>query len=55
MHFHPGWLGPTEGFVYGSYYTGDGCYEYVSHQQDSRIMRQENRMVWNPKLDDPVS
>jgi hypothetical protein len=55
MHFHPGWSGPAEGFGHGGYYTGDGCYEYVDHQQDSKTPRQENQMVQNPKLDGLVS
>jgi hypothetical protein len=55
MPFHLGWLGPAEGFGYGGYYTGDDRYGHVGHQQDSRILRQENRMVWNPKPDVPVS
>jgi hypothetical protein len=55
MHFHPGWSGPADDFGYGGYYIGDGHYRYVSHQQHSRILRQENWMVQNPKLDGPVS
>jgi hypothetical protein len=55
MHFHPGWLGPAEGFGHEGYYTGDGRYGSVSHQHDRRAPRQENRMVWNPKLNGLVS
>jgi hypothetical protein len=55
MHFHPGWLGPAEGFQHGIYYIGDDRYGSVDHQQDRRSPSQENRMVWNPKLDGPVS
>jgi hypothetical protein len=32
MHFYPGWLGPTEGFIHRGYYAGDGRYRYVGHQ-----------------------
>jgi hypothetical protein len=55
MLFHPGWLGPTEDLGYGGYYTRDGCYGHIGHQQDNRILRQENQMVRNPKPDGPVS
>jgi hypothetical protein len=34
---------------------GDDRYRYVSHHHDSRILRQANRMVWNPKPDGPIS
>jgi hypothetical protein len=55
MPFHPGWLGPAEGFSYGGCYPRDGRYRHVDHQHDSRILRQENQMVWNPKLNGTVS
>jgi hypothetical protein len=55
MPFHPGWSGPIKGFGYGGYYVGDGRYRHVSHQQDSKILRHENRMIQNPKLDGPNS
>jgi hypothetical protein len=55
MHFHPGWPGPVEGFSHGGYFTGDGHYEYVGHQYDSKTPSQENWMVQNLKLDGPVS
>jgi hypothetical protein len=55
MHFHLGWLGPAEGFGYGGYYTGDGRYRYVSHQQDNRTTVQENQAFHNGKLNSPVS
>jgi hypothetical protein len=55
MHFHPGWSGPTEGFGYRGYYTGDDNYRYVGHQQDRRTSGQENRIVQNGKSDHPVS
>jgi hypothetical protein len=42
MHFHPGWLGPSEGFGHGGYYAGDGHYGSISHQQSRRNLRQEN-------------
>jgi hypothetical protein len=55
MHFHPGWLGLAKSFSYGGYYAGDDPYRYVGHQWDTRILRQENQMVQNPKLDGSVS
>jgi hypothetical protein len=55
MPFHLGWLAPIEGFGYRGYYIGDGHYGHVDLQQDSRIPRQENRMVRNTKPDGPVS
>jgi hypothetical protein len=55
MHFHVGWLGPTQGFGHGGYYTGDGCYGYVGHQQDRRASGQENQIVQNTKPDHSVS
>jgi hypothetical protein len=55
MLFHPGWLGPAEGFGHGGYYTGDSHYGSVSYQQDMKAPRQENRIFWNAKLDYPVS
>jgi hypothetical protein len=55
MPFHQGWSGPDEGFVYRGYYVGDGRYGHVGHQQDSRIPRQENQMVRNPKPDGSIS
>jgi hypothetical protein len=51
MHFHPGWLGPTQDCGHGGYYAGDDRYGYVGHQQDSRTPRQENRIVHNVKSD----
>jgi hypothetical protein len=32
----------VEGFGYEGYYAGDGRYGHVNHQQDNRILRQEN-------------
>jgi hypothetical protein len=55
MHFHPGWIAPTEGFDHRSYYIGDDCYGYVGHQQDRRASGQENRIVQNAKPDHPIS
>jgi hypothetical protein len=55
MRFHPGWSGHIEGFGYGGYYARDDRFVHVSHQQDSKISRQENWMVWNPKLDGLIS
>jgi hypothetical protein len=55
MHFHPEWSRATMSFVHEDYYTGDSCYGSVDHQQDRRGPRQENRTVWNVKLDHPVS
>jgi hypothetical protein len=55
MHFHPGWSGPTEVFGHGGYYTGDGRYESVGHQEDRKASRKKNRTVRNAKLDHPVS
>jgi hypothetical protein len=55
MHFHLGWSGPAEGFVHGGYYAGDGRYRSVSHQQDRRAPRQENRTIWNAKPNHLVS
>jgi hypothetical protein len=31
MHFHPGWSGPSKGFVHEGYYAGDGCYGSIGH------------------------
>jgi hypothetical protein len=53
--FHMGWSGLAGGFGYGGYYAGDGRYGHVSHQQDNWILRQENRMVRNPKPDGSIS
>jgi hypothetical protein len=39
MHFHPRWSALAEGFGYGGYYTGDGRYKYIGHQQDNKIPR----------------
>jgi hypothetical protein len=50
-----GWSGLAGGFGYGGYYAGDGRYGHVSHQQDNWILRQENRMVRNPKPDGSIS
>jgi hypothetical protein len=55
MPFHPGWSEPVESFGYGGYYVGDSRCGLVDHQQDSRILRQENLMVRNPKSDGLVS
>jgi hypothetical protein len=55
MSFSPGWSGPAEDFGYEGYYVGDNRYRYVDHQQDSRILRQENRMARNPKSNGLVS
>jgi hypothetical protein len=55
MHFHPGWSGLTEGFGHGCYYTGDGRYESVGHQQGRKAPRQLNRTVQNAKPNHPVS
>jgi hypothetical protein len=55
MNFHPGWLGHAEGFDNGGYYARDGCYAYISHQQDKRTSRQENWTVQNGKSDHPIS
>jgi hypothetical protein len=55
MHFHLGWSVPTQGFVHGDYYIGDGRYKHVSHQQGRKASGQENGTVWNAKLDHPVS
>jgi hypothetical protein len=46
---HPSPLGPS------ILTAGDDHYEHVGHQQDSRISRQENWMVRNPKLDGSIS
>jgi hypothetical protein len=55
MHFHPGWLGPAQGFGHGYYYTGDGCYRHIGHQQGKEASGQENRTVRNAKSDHPIS
>jgi hypothetical protein len=55
MHFHPGWSGPAEGFSHGGYYTEDGRYGSVSHQQDRKSPRQDNQTVQNAKLNHLVS
>jgi hypothetical protein len=55
MHFHPGWSGPTQGFSHGGYYTEDGCYRHIGHQQDRNVSGQENWTVQNAKPDHPVS
>jgi hypothetical protein len=52
MHFHPGWLGPTQGFGHGGYYARDGRYGHVGHQQDKRALGQ---VVWNGKSNHPIS
>jgi hypothetical protein len=39
MHFHPGWLGPVEGYGHGGYYTRDNRYGSVGHQQDRKASR----------------
>jgi hypothetical protein len=41
-HFHPRWSGPVEGFGHGGYYTGDGYYGSIGHQQGRMAPRQEN-------------
>jgi hypothetical protein len=43
------------GFGPEGYHRGDGRYGGVNQQQDRGSSRQENRMVWNPKSDGPVS
>jgi hypothetical protein len=53
--FHLGWSRPTEGLGYSGYYTGDSHYGHVGQQQDNRVLRQKNWMVWNSKPDGPVS
>jgi hypothetical protein len=55
MHFHLGWSGPAEDFDHGGYYTGDGHYESVGHQQDSKTPRQETQIVQNAKPDHLIS
>jgi hypothetical protein len=55
MHFHPERLRPTQGFVHGGYYAGDGRYGHIGHQQDKRVSEQENWIVRNTKLDHPIS
>jgi hypothetical protein len=55
MHFHPRWSGLAESFGHGGYYTRDGRYKYVGHQQDRRASGHENWIVQNAKLDHPVS
>jgi hypothetical protein len=55
MHFHLGWLGPAEGFGHGDYYTGDGRYGSVGHQQDRKAPRQKNWTIQNAKPDHTVS
>jgi hypothetical protein len=55
MHFHLRWLGPTEGFGYGGYYTRDNHYKSIDRQQDRKTLRQENRIVQNTKPDHSVS
>jgi hypothetical protein len=54
MHFHSGWLGPTQCFGHEGYYAGDDRYRHIGHQQDRRALGQENRIVWNAKLDHPI-
>jgi hypothetical protein len=54
MHFHLGWSRPTQSFVHGGYYVGDGHYGYVGHQQGRGASGQENRTVRNAKPDHPV-
>jgi hypothetical protein len=55
MQFLVGWSGPIESFGHGGYYTRDGRYRSVGHQQDRIAPRQENWMVWNPKPNGLVS
>jgi hypothetical protein len=55
MHFHPGWTGHAQGFSHGSYYTGDGCYRHIGHQQGSEASGQESRTVQNAKPDHSIS
>jgi hypothetical protein len=55
MHFHLGWLGPTQGFDQGGYYIGDGRYRHIGHQQDIGSSGQENQIVQNAKPDHSVS
>jgi hypothetical protein len=45
MHFHLGWSRLTEGVGHEGYYTGDGHYRYVDHQQERRGLGQENKSV----------
>jgi hypothetical protein len=54
MHFHSGWLGPTQCFGHEGYYAGDDRYRHIGHQQDRRALGQENRIVWNAKPDHPI-
>jgi hypothetical protein len=53
-HFHPRWSGPAEGFSHRRYYTGDGRYRRIGHQQGRKAPRQENWAVRNDKSDHPV-
>jgi hypothetical protein len=55
LHFHLGWSGLAEGFGHRGYYTGDGRYGSVGHQQDRKAQRQENWIIQNIKSDHPVS
>jgi hypothetical protein len=55
MPYHPGWSGPTKSLGYGDYYIEDGRYRHVDHQQGSKVLRQENWMIQNPKPDGSVS
>jgi hypothetical protein len=55
MHFHPGWLGPAQGFGHGGYYTKDGYYGHIGHQQGREALGQENWTVQNAKSDHPIS
>jgi hypothetical protein len=55
MHYHPGWSGPAEGFSHEGYYTGDGCYGSIGHQQGRKSQRQKNQIVQNSKPNHPVS
>jgi hypothetical protein len=31
MHFHLGWLRPSQGFGHRGFYTGDGHYGHIGH------------------------
>jgi hypothetical protein len=54
MHFHLGWSGPAKGFGHGGYYTRDGCYIHIGHQQGKEALGQENRTMRNAKPDHSV-
>jgi hypothetical protein len=45
----------AEGFGHGGYYIGDDQYRSISQQEDMRVLRQENQIVHNAKLDHLIS